>query len=232
MFGIGLILFVLGVLSVFTDIFSNDDTVAGPQSRGNPSLEQPRALGPASGESIPAYIETKKAALAEKGSKEPRANSYAVVSFDAYKKGAEAAEVAGAFNTEATHLQMRIPLPGFFAETVELKGRTIEEAVADATGEDRIEVLTKEVEELEQILKDTQDPEYKAVYQEDARSRRQAIQLLKSDPPIVFALVIQGTNANLVKVAAAPGVRLVDIPADPAATPRTHFFPGILPEDT
>jgi hypothetical protein len=47
----------------------------------------------------------------------------------------------------------------------------------------------------------------------------------------VYALIVRGSNDALSKLSRTPGVRLVDVADDPAATPSTHSFHGLLPDD-
>ncbi|MGH2810409.1 MAG: hypothetical protein ACRDIA_05955, partial [Actinomycetota bacterium] len=48
----------------------------------------------------------------------------------------------------------------------------------------------------------------------------------------VFAVVVEASHSTLARIASRTGVRLVDLPEDPSATPADYEFAGILPEDT
>lgn len=234
LFSFGSLLFVLGLLNVFTDFLS-----PGPASGGRdePAVAgslaaRPAATGPQVGDPIPAYIENRRAVLTKRNASAPKASSSAVISFDSYRKQSEVEQFLAAHKLEPVAAQVRIPLPQFKPEEVRLQGRPLSEALQDSLGPPAVAKLGADLKELEKLIPTVTDREFKEDYEQNARAHREAIELLKSNPSAIFALVVKATNANLAKAATATGVRLVDVPDDAGASAQTHQFFGLVPEDT
>lgn len=227
MFGLGVLLFGAGLLTVFA---TRPDSGASSQIE-DPAVAASKAAparsGPERGEPVGSYIDRKRALLAQSAAKEPRKVVQAIVSFDSYRKVGDVASFIRSNKVEAVMVHIRIPLPIFEPVEVGVGGRSVTETAADAIGPQRIAELGAELKELESLLKDVTDPEFKAVYREDAESHRKAIALLKSDPAVIFAVVVKAGLGQLGQVASVSGVRLVDLP-DPGPAPPE--FAGILPE--
>lgn len=228
-FALGALLFAGGAAKL---VFDQGRAVTSTHSRPGlvPVADTRARVGPAPGESIASYLDRKKKLLAERASKGSRVSSFAVVSFDRYRKSEETVELLGANKLSVASIWIRVPLPGF--DPVEVKsGDGFAAAVAAETK--RIEKEKKqELDDLEAIIPTVTDPAFRKVYQEDAQRLRKAVDLLESEPSVVFAMVVRATNASLSKAAGSPGVRLVDVADDPNASPDTHRFSGILPEET
>lgn len=195
------------------------------------SSPDPRArVGPDPGEAVAAYIERKKQLLADRASGQPRRTVHAVLSLPAYRRGVEAEALAASLGLEVTAVQMRVPLPEQERVEARLSG-----SVSSTVGEiirSRLLEAEEELATLEAILPDVTDEPSRVVYIEDIEAHRQLVGLLRSDPAVVFALVVRSTHDGLARAGANPEVRLIDLPEDPGATPSTHLFRGILPEET
>lgn len=230
-FGIGSLLFIGGLVTVFT-ASRRAPTEVGEERR--PALRSPRAkvgrVGPEAGEALAPYFERKRALLRARAARSPGARTFAVVSFDSYRRAKEAEDALASLRLRAHSVQIRIPLPGFEPVTVAVGARSIADAV-EGRRRRIVKDLKGELGALEEIIPTVDDPQFKTVYEADAENLRKAISLLESDPSLVFAVVVASTNGSLRRAAEAPGVRLADLPDEPAASPETHEFVGVLPED-
>ena len=232
MFAVGLLLFSGGVLSVMTGFFDRGDdpsVVMAPQvAERSPKRD---VVGPTPAEDLAVYVPARQQALKDLSIKDPRASSYAVVSFDPYMKVAEADQFFKTRKMQVSHVFFRIPLAGF-----EPQESTVTSTIGDATrillGKERIDELNEEVAALEEILPQTQDPAYRAVYAKNIENMRKGIALLQQNPSVIYGVVVKSTNANLAKLAGAQGVRLVDVSDDPGASFGSHDFVAIMPEAT
>ncbi|MEO7803416.1 MAG: hypothetical protein ABIS18_03010, partial [Actinomycetota bacterium] len=164
--------------------------------------------------------------------KQPRQASFAVISFDSYRKVGEVEEFVKVSRLDVVAVQMRIPLPTFDPQSVAVGQRTVAAVVAGTNGSVKLKELTQELVELDEIIPTVTDPAYREVYVADADVRRKAIALLRSDPSLVFALVVKGSNANLAKASGLAEVRFVDVAESPSISFDSHDFFGLLPEDT
>lgn len=225
-FAVGLALFASGALNLVVRQLRATDSVPPEGVSATPQVV-PEALGPMPGEEVSSYIERKQAVLRERAAASPRARGYAVVSFHTYLT----AEELDAFFEErelvGVSAQLRIPKPGFDPQQVpiaESPSADVRAAVLRLA-----QRLEEEAAEIERIIPTVADREFRAVYQQDAARRKEAIQILRSSPAVVFAVVVEGTNRGFSAASRAPEVRLVDLPEDPAITPLTHNFRGLLP---
>ncbi len=227
MFGLGVLLFAAGLLTVFA---TRPDPRASSQtnySTAATSNAAPARSGPQGREPIGSYIDRKRALLLQSAGLEPRKVVQAIISFDSYRKVGDVANFIKLNRLEVVVVHIRIPLGIFEPVEVSALDRSVTETAADAIGPQRIADLRAELKELESLLKDVIDPEFKAVYREDAESHRKAIALLTTDPAVIFAVVVKASLGQLRQVASAKGVRLVDL-SD--AGPAPPVFAGILPE--
>lgn len=229
-FAIGLVLFGGGALKLILDQ-SRASQSFGSGSSPSPAAPDPRTrMGPAPGEQLAPYLDRKRKLLGERASKEPKTASFAAVSFDGYRKPEEAEVFVASNKLELSAALVRLPLPGFGAAEVKASNRltkTLEEELKLLK-----DGLQRELDELEAIIPTVTDQAFRKVYEEDAARHRGAIDLIDSEPAVVFGVVVRGPLATLARVATTPGVRLVDLPDDPAASVVTHRFVGILPEET
>ena len=146
-------------------------------------------------------------------------------------KIAEADQFFKVRKMQVSHVYFRIPLAGF-----EPQGSSVTSTIADATmillGKGRIDELSEEAAALEEILPQTHDPAYRAVYTQNIQNLRKGIALLQENPSVIYGTLIKATHANLAKLSSAQGVRLVDVSDDAGASPASHDFVAILPELT
>lgn len=232
LFGFGVILFAGGLISVMSGFLSSEDDPAvsrAPQVGTVPTA--PKQVGPPVGEALPPYIDAAKQRLRSLAASQPRDQAYAVVSFSSYKKVGEVEAFFKARRMQVLAVHVRIPLTGFVAEQAKVTG-TIHEALGPILGAARIATLEEEAAALEEILPKTTDPAYRQVYEMDIERMRKAAALLAEDPSAIHGVLIRATHANLARMLDAEGVRLVDVGNDPGASPATHAFVAILPEQT
>jgi len=227
MFAVGALIFSAGLITVFLTRAGSGDS---PSQEQRPSVAAagtaPARTGPQGGEPLDSYISRKRTLLTQSAATQPRRVVQAVISFDSYRKVGDVANFIRSNKVEALVIHWRIPLPIFEPMQAPTSGRSVTETVADAIGPQRIAELTAELKELESLLRDVDDPDFEAVYREDAESHRKAIALLKSDPGVIFAVVVKAQLSQLAKVGLVSDVRLVDLPEGPAPPE----FVGILPE--
>lgn len=227
MFGLGALLFAAGLLTVFA---TRPDPRASSQTNASTAATSSAAharSGPQGNEPVGSYIDRKRALLVRSAGLEPRKVVQAIISFDSYRKVGDVANFIKLNKLEVVMVHIRIPLEIFEPVEVSALGRSVTETAADAIGPQRIAELRAELKQLESLLKDVTDPEFKTVYREDAESHRKAIALLTSDPAVIFAVVVKASLGQLTKAASVSGVRLVDLPDSGPAPP---VFAGILPE--
>lgn len=230
LFAFGVVLFGGGLVSVMSGSLTPEDNPAvsmTPQV-GSPSTSL-KQVGPTPGQLVPAYIDAAKQRLRSLAAAQPRTQAYAVVSFSSYKKVGELEAFFKARRMQVLAVHVRIPLAGFSAEQSKVTG-TIQDALAPLLGRARIAALDEEAAALEEILPKTTDPAYRQVYEIDIERMRKAAALLAEDPSAIHGAVIRSTHANLAKMLDAEGVRLVDVGEDPGASPATHAYLAILPE--
>lgn len=227
LFGAGLALFAGGLVTVFVASTPGGQQRPAPVS---PSPSFPR-MGPPRGEPLAAYIERKRRLLRAGARDDPQTVMFAIASFDGYRTAAQVEEVFRPFGMAILEVHMRVPLPGFSEERSEVEGGSIEQALAGKAAHIR-EEMTQELNALKEIIPTVEEANFRAVYEADARRLEEALLLLDSDPALVFAVVVRGSNADLRKLAAVRGVRFVDVADPPGASPQTHRFAGVLPEDS
>lgn len=187
------------------------------------------AIGPSPGESIPTYIESRKAELVQRAQKEPKKTSFAVISFGAYLKPSQIDAILATQKLPASEAQWRLPLPGDPPQAVAVEtsvAEAIAKAVAAATDE-----LAARAQDLDNYAKEAALAEERAQFGQDAKAARQLVDALRSDPAIVHAVVVRGSNAALMEISKLGEVRLVDLGAA-GTTPKSRTFLGIRPEQT
>lgn len=212
--------FVVGVL-VFAGRRPNE---AAP--RKSPTGQEPR-IGPAPGEPIAAYIDKKKALLQTVASRGDQP-VWAVASFSQYLKGKDIDALLDVQRMKAAAAQWRVPRPDFKAAEVEV-GSSVESALKREI-QRVLDTLNDEREGLEGMIASTNDAAAKATFNEDLGRVTEVIGFLEQDPGLVYAVIIRARPSDLLELAKAQGTRLVDVTEDPAATPSTHNYSGILPD--
>jgi hypothetical protein len=212
--------FVLGVVA-FAGRNSQE-----PAPRKSPTGQEPR-VGPAAGESVPQYIEKKKAHLQTVASRGDGA-TWAVVSFSEYLKPRDADGVLDVQRLKAEAAQWRVPKPDFKAAEVQISS-SVEAALAPEI-QRALEDSKDELAGLEGMIASTSDAAAKGVFNDDAARVRETIAFLEGDPGVVYAVILRAKPSALLKLAKARGTRLVDVSEDAAAAPSTHNYAGILPD--
>jgi hypothetical protein len=225
-FALAAFIFVAGV-ATFLAVRDGDAQI---QTKPTPPAPGTPRVGPNSGESVPAYIQKKRADLEKAAAERPDEKRFAVVSFTEYRKPKDVDGFLTAQKVSALTGQWRVPRPDFQPAEV-----GISSDLASALAPEIRKVISarrEELDGLEDYINSTDDAASIAVFREDAERARETIQFLQADPPLVYAVIVRSTNAVLAVVLKAPEVRLVDIAGDPAANPRTTEFAGLLPEAT
>lgn len=197
--------------------------------RGGGSSTPRAAIGPSPGQPIPAYIESAKAALAQRAQGQPKETSFAVISFNSYLKPTQIDALLATQQLTPAETQWRLPLPGEPPQTAEVTS-TVAEAIGKAMSTVTVELATR-AQDLDNYAKEAALAEERAQFAEDAKAMRQLVDALKADPAIVHAVVVRGANAGLLEVAKSPDVRLIDL-GSAGANPQTHSFAGLRPEQT
>jgi hypothetical protein len=232
-FAVGVALFVGGAVNLTRN---HQRTASEPLAGARPSGRQSAGaveghVGPQVGASIGAHIEQRRAELRKVAAARPREASWAVASFDAYREPEAVLSLLSGRTLSVAAFQQRVPAPRFPAETVAVGDEPIEEVLAERAGAAMAARLAKQRAELEEVLPRVTDAGYRRVYEAEVARLDEAAALLRTKPATVYALVVRGTNDALAKLSRTPGVRLVDMADDPAATPSTHSFHGLLPDD-
>jgi hypothetical protein len=93
-------------------------------------------------------------------------------------------------------------------------------------------VLAEEARDLRSTLdSDVADDAFRADFERRLEELADLDEVLGPDAPVVFAVVVAGSAADLRTLAADPVVRLVDPGGPPGASDRSRAF-GLLPDDT
>jgi hypothetical protein len=239
-FLIGLMLFAAGALALARN---HQRTAARPLEGIRPAGQSAAKLasspvgssvvpsiGPSVGTSVGAYVDQRRAALRKVATGQPRAASWAVVSFDSYREpDAVTALLAGRTLTIAA-FQQRVPAQGFRPETVDIGRGRVGAALVARAGPALATRLERERSALERILPTVDEAVYRQVYEAEVRRLANAIQPLRTRPATVFALLVHGSNDTLFRLSKVPGVRLVDVADSPVAGSSSGVF-GLLPDD-
>lgn len=215
------VIFLLGAALVVYADRRNDDGTTVPALDDNPVIGPAQdggsaAVGPDRGDAVATYIAERRKALAEL-----EGDRVAVVSFERYATETEArTAVAGAVEVGA----LLVAAPGGEPEVVHGSLRD--------WGVDARKAATDERAEIEKILATgtVDDPEFATFYEEEVLRLERLEDALDPEGPVVFALLVQGSAASLRAIAAAPGIRLVDL-APGAVAPQSEVR-GLRPEET
>ncbi|MGH2720929.1 MAG: hypothetical protein ACRDJO_04920 [Actinomycetota bacterium] len=232
-FAVGVALFVGGAVNLTRN---HQRTASDPLGGARP--DPPRAarsveghVGPQVGASVGAHIEKRRAELRKIASARPKDASWAVASFDAYREPEAVLSLLSGRTLSVAAFQQRVPAPRFPAETVPVGGDPVGVVLERRAGAAVAAGLERQRAALEGLLPTVTDASYRRVYEAEAARLDEAAKLLRTKPATVYALVVRGSNDALSKLSRTPGVRLVDVADDPAATPSTHTFHGLLPDD-
>lgn len=190
----------------------------------------PRAVvGPGGGVLIDAYVRSRRGALREFESERPHATARAVVSFDRYRTSGEVERLLDQHDLRAVRLLTRIPLAGFKDRSLVVGTKAIQQALIAVTGTEAQSEIRDELGELTKLIPTVDQPEFKRVYEQDAANHRRALEMLKGDPAIIYAVYVEGSVADLMGIARSAAVRLVDL-APNGASANVSLF-GLHPED-
>ena len=96
--------------------------------------------------------------------------------------------------------------------------------------DERREAQRVEREEISRIIPTTDDPEFKAFYEQEVVRLDKAIAALDPAAPVLFGAVLRGSADDLRSLSLKPGVRLVDI-APPGEPAETVEYRGLRPEE-
>jgi hypothetical protein len=199
-------------------------TPAGQELAGE-RAPSPGAIGPRIGEELEPYLAARREALASIPDGEV---VRAVVSFVAARP-ADEVRLPSPVVVEA--VQLRVPIvdvaPVQRPVTDEGVVATVVAAIADEAA-----VLAEEVRDLHRTLSsEVADDAFRADFERRLEELADLDEVLGPDAPVVFAVVVTGSAADLRALAADPGVRLVDPGGPPEASAGSRFF-GLLPDDT
>jgi hypothetical protein len=223
----GLVLFAGGLVSVIGSQIRGAGANLPGDATPAPQSSAGGRVGPALGEPVGPYIEKKKSTLSERARSDPRGPTLGMVVFKEYRTAGQVDAFLKARNMEALTAQVRVPVRGFRPSEVPLESKSL----TDAAGGMRT-TLNRELESLEEIAGETEDPAYRSVYTNDVKLYEEALGKLTTDPATIFAVVVRSTHANLSTAARAGEVRFVDLPDDPVATLEDTTFAAVIPEDT
>lgn len=223
----GLVLFLGGLFSVIgNSINGAADLPAQPETTPSVPAGGGR-VGPVFGEAVGPYIEKERSTLTERARTAPRDPTLALVIFKEYRTAPAVEAFLAARKLSPLTAQVRVPVRNFKPEEVPLESMSLAEA-ADAMRAS----VSRQLEVLEGIAAEVEDPSYKAVYEKDIALHRDALARLTTTPATIFAVVVRSTHADLANVARTPEVRFVDLPDEPTATLEDTTFAAVIPEDT
>ncbi len=210
LFAFSLIAVGLGGLVAVTlrDAGSDDPKVAatGPL----PSA----GVGPAPGEELRPYIETRTAAL-----RSLKGTHAAVISFGKYVNESQARAAIGKLNV--TSLLAAVP-GGSPSVVTGGMSQWVDSQLADNRSER---------DEIKKLIPTVDDPQFKKFYEEEVARLSALVDNVKPDGPLVFGAVVKGSAVDLQAAAKAADVRLVDVTPSADLGPETPVR-GIRPEET
>lgn len=151
------------------------------------------SVGPLPGTDVVAYVAERMAAVAAADG-----SRGAVVSLTAYRRDAEARDLAGGLVVEG----LFVAAPGGEPSLVEDVSEWAEAARQDAVAERA---------ELARILPTVDEPDFARQYEEDIARLDRLVRSIDPRAAVVFALAVRGDAAALRELAADPAVRLVDV---------------------
>lgn len=207
---------------------AEDPSVGAPPADELDPLDlSARSVGPRQGDALDEYAAARQDVLAGLA---PADSRLAVVSFEEYAT-AEAALAAVGDDVQVLRAQFRIPAEGERPRETRTADADAADSIAAAIAQ-AVAPIEDEITEVEALLGSgtVDDPAFEADLERRRDELRAVLNILESDPAVVFALVVEGTGAELQALAERDAVRLVD-PAPEVADPDTTAFYGLLPED-
>jgi hypothetical protein len=97
--------------------------------------------------------------------------------------------------------------------------------------DERREAQRAEREEINRLIPTTDDPDFKAFYEQEVVRLDKAIAALDPAGPVLFGVVLRGSADELRALSLKPGVRVVDV-APPDEVTETLEYRGLRPEET
>jgi hypothetical protein len=192
---------------------------------GDGLATSPTAVGPRIGDDIEAYLAARAAVLAAVGDTEVLR---AVVSFDGYRS---AGDVRLPDEVVVEAVQVRVPIVDVPPQQEPVTDADLTAAVAVAVAELHA-VLEEEVRDLRTTLaSDVGDDAFQRDFERRLEELADLDDVLVADAPVVFAVVVSATGADLRALGAADGIRFVDPGGAPERTTGVRFY-GVLPDDT
>lgn len=192
-----------------------------------PGEEGPVEVGPVIGAAIGDHASRRTAVLAELPGDEER---LAVVSFREYRSPRAAVDALPAA-ADVLGVQYRLPAAGERPQRLDATRTEVVTAVAAAVEEARAEFASEEDEVRRLLDSGTVEDED---FREDLELRLSELEtvrnLLATDAPVVFALVVRAPVADLRALSEHDAVRLVDVAGADADSAAIVFY-GVLPED-
>ena len=182
-------------------------------------------VGPVLSGDVEPYLASRREALAAAADDAERV---AVVSFGAFIEPAEAAELVDGLTVQLVQYRLpeRTPRPA----EVEVAGGGVVEGVAAEIDRLVASLEEEEAEVASTLESGVEDPAFRADYEARLDELVALRNTLRSDPAIVFAVVVEGPVERLRELAAEDEVRLVDLAPPDASLEDTTFY-GVLPTD-
>jgi hypothetical protein len=206
--------------AVFVGLWSISDDQPAAKSVPPPNVETVTTLapatqvGPAPGTELPAYIATRKAALAAN-----REERIAVVSLAKYSTQAQVKTLLGANTAVALLVAPAGTAPAVVTGDLAAWAKT-------QTAETQ-----SERDEIKKLIPTVDDPAFKTFYNQEVTRLDKALKAFDPNSAIVFGVVVKAAPAALQALGAKAEVRLVDV-ADTATPTPSPVFRGLRPEET
>lgn len=182
------------------------------------------AVGPVMGASVDRYLSDRRDALEGAPADQRRV---AVVSLTEFRTASEVDEQLDGLTVH--EVLYRLPASEAVPERLPVSGDLVD--AVDARVAERIAEVEQEEEDVTSTLETTDDPEF----QEDFEARLDELaalrNTLRTDPRIVFGVVVEGEVEALRGLAGSPEVRLVDLAPEGTDVDTTTFH-GVLPTST
>ena len=187
---------------------------AAPNVETVTTLPPPAEVGPEPGTELPAYVTSRKAALAA-----VQDERVAVVSLTKYATQAQARTLVG--TTPVVALLVAPPGTGPATVTGDLAAWVKEQTAATQAERDEISRLIPTVE----------DAGFKKFYTEEVARLDKALKNFSPTASMVFGVVVKGPAPALKALGARSDVRLVDVAENATTDPRA-VYRGLRPEET
>ena len=178
------------------------------------TLPPPPEVGPAPGREVPAYVTSRKAALAAN-----REERVAVVSLAKYSTQAQLKTILGTNPVVA----LLVAPPGTAPAVVTGDLATWAKAQSAATQAER--------DEIKKLIPTVDDPAFKTFYTQEVARLEKALKAFDPSSAMIFGAVVKAPATALQALGAKADVRLVDL-ADTAVPATETVYRGLRPEET